>query len=245
MSFGSFCVHTTSKQDVVAGWRRDYLVLQEEANKRRNDILAQEKSDRAIPHWRSLSIVSTQVIQRFNQPNYLCAKTHRPSECVSVEARVGEECQSRTFRRTYADTHFCAGSCVKTCSGSAEPLFTLSFPLCTAVTWTEDEVIFFFFHCSTRCYEVMSGPSTLATAALLTSSSSSSSLAAEIIQKECPAVVEQTIKREKGRRRRGGKTFFLLLCCSGLSVLLFPGNHKAVLSTASVLPPGLFLWCTS
>ena len=63
-------------------------------------------------------------------------------------------------------------------------------------------------------------------------------LAAEIIQKECLALVEQMTEREREDRADEGKqqrsTF--LCCCEGLSVQLFPGNHKAVPSAGSSLP---------
>lgn len=108
------------------------------------------------------------------------------------------------------------------------------------------------FHCSTCSYEVMSGPEYLPLLPSLLSSPLLPplhiSLTAEIIQKECLALVEQMIgrarERETEEEKKSNREIVFLWCFEGLSVLLFPGNHKAVLSTGSVLPRAV-LCCTS
>lgn len=88
-----------------------------------------------------ISISQIICVQRpVDPPNVFLVNTPK------FEARVGEECQNRTFRRTYADTHtLLCGFLCEDLQWFCRAAFHTFLSSRTAVTWTEDEVIFFFF----------------------------------------------------------------------------------------------------
>lgn len=142
----------------------------------------------------------------------------------------------------------------KNSSESAELLFTLHST--TAVTLEKDEVI--FFYCSTRTYEVMSGPLTChccfphSLLPPLQRPPPPIPLGAEVIQKECRALVQQMIEGEKETEERKESNTKIKDCvffcsCGVVKNFLFcfsSRTMKCFWEQAAVLL-WAFFWCTS
>lgn len=127
------------------------------------------------------------------------------------------------------------GGCRKNSSESAELFFTLQSS--TAVTMEEDEVI--FFYCSTRAYEVMSGPLTCHCCfpcsllpVFIPHPPNPFGCWGHPERMPCFGTTNDWGRKgDRGEERKGSNTkikdcFFLLWCCEELSVLLFLGTMK-------------------